>query len=400
MGDKKKIKILALSDSASGMTGFGSVTRDVMSRLSSEDYEVHHVGYNIPSGIQTFKDITFLDGKKLKFVQYSGGLAPFAIDRVNHLIKKLKPDIFWCLLDSFMLFQAGYQNLDLSPCKFVFYFPSDGGGFPIGCESILRKADFPVAMSKYARDQVKEDFNIVAGYIPHGVDTKVYRPLKDKISCKVNSVIGHASFKDKFIVGSVFRNQPRKQPDVLLEGFKKFSVGKDDVVLLLHCDPDDPARLFDIRALVNKLGLQNKVFFTGMRVFDGFTLEQMNVLYNMMDVHVLSTSGEGFGVPTIESMACGVPNIVTNYTTTQELVLDTGAGLSIRKVGEVMGNWNVKRAIGDVDDLVVKLDYLYDNKEVRGEMGRKGVEAVKKFFDYDKVVVKQWDELFRGEVLK
>ena len=43
-------------------------------------------------------------------------------------------------------------------------------------------------------------------------------------------------------------------------------------------------------------------------------------LYNCMDVFVLPTAGEGFGIPTVEAMACGVPICVTNYTTGYELI--------------------------------------------------------------------------------
>jgi len=50
------------------------------------------------------------------------------------------------------------------------------------------------------------------------------------------------------------------------------------------------------------------------------TEEGMANLYNMMDVFVLPTAGEGFGIPTLEAMSCGVPICVTNYTTGWELV--------------------------------------------------------------------------------
>ena len=43
-------------------------------------------------------------------------------------------------------------------------------------------------------------------------------------------------------------------------------------------------------------------------------------LYNCMDVFVLPTAGEGFGIPTLEAMSCGVPICVTNYTTGYELI--------------------------------------------------------------------------------
>jgi len=48
--------------------------------------------------------------------------------------------------------------------------------------------------------------------------------------------------------------------------------------------------------------------------------EGMVDIYNCMDVFVLPTAGEGFGIPTIEAMACGVPVCVTNYTTAWEII--------------------------------------------------------------------------------
>ena len=48
--------------------------------------------------------------------------------------------------------------------------------------------------------------------------------------------------------------------------------------------------------------------------------QKMAELYNCMDVFVLPTGGEGFGIPTLEAMSCGVPVCVTNYTTAYELI--------------------------------------------------------------------------------
>ena len=48
--------------------------------------------------------------------------------------------------------------------------------------------------------------------------------------------------------------------------------------------------------------------------------EGMVNIYNCMDLFVLPTAGEGFGIPTIEAMACGVPVAVTNYTTAWEII--------------------------------------------------------------------------------
>ncbi len=43
-----------------------------------------------------------------------------------------------------------------------------------------------------------------------------------------------------------------------------------------------------------------------------------------MDIFLLTTSGEGFGIPTIEALACEVPCVITDFTTTYELLMDDG----------------------------------------------------------------------------
>ncbi len=51
-----------------------------------------------------------------------------------------------------MAFEAGFMNIDTSPAKTFFYFPSDGGGgLPIGCEAILKKINVPIAMAKFGQ---------------------------------------------------------------------------------------------------------------------------------------------------------------------------------------------------------------------------------------------------------
>ena len=45
----------------------------------------------------------------------------------------------------------------------------------------------------------------------------------------------------------------------------------------------------------------------------------MAVMYNALDVHVLVSKGEGFGIPIIEAQACGTPVIVGDWTAMGEL---------------------------------------------------------------------------------
>jgi L-malate glycosyltransferase len=186
--------------------------------------------------------------------------------------------------------------------------------------------------------------------------------------------------------------------DRTIKSFSKFSKSHPDAMLFLHTDPYDLAAPFDMISLINRYKLNNRIIFSGMQFYHGFTYKEMNEIYNLMDIFLLTTSGEGFGIPIIEAMACEVPVVVTDYTTTKELLIDNGiCGIPIDIYCELTGSWNVERAIMN-DDLCVKsLEKLYDNPELRKQMGKIGREKVNKFYNWD-IVGKQWCDLVEGAV--
>jgi len=174
----------------------------------------------------------------------------------------------------------------------------------------------PIAMSKFAALQAKKVHGIDSVYIPHGYDKKLFFPI-DK-----NEAKRKLGLQGKFVVGTVARNQGRKMLDRTIKAFAIFCRDKPDAVLLMHTDPTDIAAGIDLNQLITRFQLQNRVFYTGTTFYKSFDYNKMNEIYNAMDLFFLSTSGEGFGIPTIEAMACGVPQVVTDYTTTKELVTD------------------------------------------------------------------------------
>jgi len=385
-------KILMLSDSVLTCTGYATITANILNGLASMGHECfaqchNYVGQTIPPGL------TFEDGKKLNFTIFGTGKEPYSKDVLIPRIRELKPDIFIVLLDTFMLYQSGFINLDFAPAKTIFYFPSDGGGgLPLRCEDLLRKFHKPVAMAKFGQQQVKEKHNIDADYIPHAVDTKNYYPLPQAEREKFKAKYG---LSGKFVVGSVYRNQGRKMPDRMFKAFAKFAKNNQDAVLFCHSDPFDQAAVFDSIELIKRLGIENRVRFSGMNFFKGFDYKQMNEVYNVMDVFTLSTSGEGFGVPIIEASACGIPTVVTDYTTTKELLLDNGVcGLAVPICTDLTGSWNVERGVVDIDKMAEAYQMMYDNPAMREEMGKIGIEKVKKHYNWD-TVIKDWDKLVR-----
>jgi len=396
----RKKTLLGLSDSAQIMTGYATIFMNILNRLTDEGWDCYHMGHNVPT--QPVKNLEFEDGHKINYHILGASTQPYCRDLILPRIQKYQPDVFMVLLDTFMLY-PWFMEMNFAPAKSIFYFPSDGGGgMPLGCENILKHVSCPVAMSKFAQRQVKELYNIDAEYIPHAIDHNLYYPLpkedKEKIkrefivkTCDGSLVQG--ALTNKFVVGCVARNQGRKMLDRQVKAFAQFAKDKPDVIMYFHSDSRDAAAVFDIVNLVARYGIQNKVVFANMNFFEGIPYTEMNKVYNIMDIFFLSTSGEGFGIPTVEAMACKIPPVVTDYTTTQELLVEDGVcGLPVKCQTEITGSWNVERGIMDIDDAVVQLNKLYYDRDLIEKLGSEGRKKVLAHYTWDNVML-QWRNL-------
>lgn len=106
---------------------------------------------------------------------------------------------------------------------------------------------------------------------------------------------------------------------------------------------------------VRDLGLENKVIFT-----DFVPDEDVAGLVSGAEVFVLPSFWEGFGIPVVEAMACGVPVVVSNMGSLPEVVGEAGIIVDPASPEEIAKG--IKKAI-----------------ENRDELSKKGLEQVKKF---------------------
>jgi glycosyltransferase involved in cell wall biosynthesis len=185
------------------------------------------------------------------------------------------------------------------------------------------KAHKTIAMSRFGQEALAA-VGVKSAYIPHGLGAEwKHTPsdIRQRMSVPEDAFLVTMNAAN---IGTP--NLDRKAWIQNLRAFSLFARNHDDVLLYLHTDPTRPDG-FPIPAYLHYLGLPGD----RMRLTDLFAYRsgliptsEMVELYSATDVLLAASSGEGFGLPVAESMLCGTPAIVTDFSAQPEIVGDTG----------------------------------------------------------------------------
>lgn len=134
--------------------------------------------------------------------------------------------------------------------------------------------------------------------LPNAIDINEYVYLKD-VSDKVRRDL---NINDEIVIGHVGRFHPQKNHSFLIDIFSEIVKQNSNVKLLLVGDGDGKK---EIEAKVKRLGIQDKVIFTGVR-------DDVNRLLQAMDVFLFPSLYEGLGIVAIEAQASGLPCVISN----------------------------------------------------------------------------------------
>jgi len=384
------MRLLWISDSPDTPSGFGNVTRFVCEGLARRGHTVNILGWQ--SRVEQ-------DWNGCRVFPASGNLGSRSL---LPLLIRHRPEIVIALGDVWWLpyFSAPHvqRQLQMMDTPWALYFPIDGdmqgGGLPASWNQLLREVDIPIAMSEFGRAAASCS-GISCRYIPHGVDRGFFFPPPDR-----NQAKAEVGAEGKFMVLSDSRNQPRKMLPRLLDVFAKFAAGRHDVLLHLHTDPEDEFTRsgiysYDVRSDLRHLGIESKVRFTpGMKIErgGGVPLSQLASYYRAADVHLLASSGEGFGLPTLQAASAGAVPMAGDYSASHELTQGHGVPIRIAEWSE--NEFGIRRGFIDVDDAVAKLAMLYDDRELLAEHSRRSVQFAAAY-DWNNIL-DQWDQFLRA----
>lgn len=319
------------SNSPWASTGYGNQTRLFTQRIKKLEHNVSITAfYGLQGGVANFNGMTvFPLGNTLWGQDIIGAAAAF--DNADILITLIDAWIIEC------------ENI---PDK-IAWFP----WFPIDCEPIpkmvankVRRATKGITMSKFGQRMAEND-GLDTYYIPHGVETDVFKPL-DKARERLEWP------NDKFIVGMVAANKgviPRKSFFEQIMAFYALHKEHPDTMLYLHTnDGTRGGECVNLKAYCESMGLKCDyqkngrvdpdvdVLFADQYTYSlGLPDVYMVDVYNACDVLMNASMGEGFGIPILEAQSCGCPVIVGDWASMGELCF---SGWKIPKV-EAKAEW-------------------------------------------------------------
>jgi len=303
------MKIVWLSNAPWAKTGYGSQTRLFLPLLQEMGHDVAIASvWGIQGGNLN------LNGAPIM----APGHDNFGNDIIQAHTLWHGAKMFISLLDAWVMNPDQFRAV-----KWVPWFPIDQQPAPKLVLEKVSQAYRRIVMSKFGLDEINKA-GLDAYYVPHGVDTEIYKP-HDKRECRERLGLP----VDAYIVGMVAANKgaypSRKAFTWQIMAFREFQRKHKDAVLYLHTNKGDGGDKYaeNLPEFCEFSGLEvgkdvifpNQYNYTTGLYQDKFMAE----LYSCFDVHMLVSMGEGFGIPTLEAQACGCPVITSGWTASKEL---------------------------------------------------------------------------------
>lgn len=277
-----------------------------------------------------------------------------SVSALKKILRQFKPDIFHAHYASsygFIGALCNYHPYYVSVWgRDIFQFPQQNGMNRKMVEYTLKKADVICSTSHVMGKETNKYTDKKIYITPFGVDLSKFKPLEGQKGSEGLTIGTVKALSDKYGIAD------------LIKAFAKVHSSYPEFRLLIV--GDGPQRA-EYETLVRDLRMDAVTTFTG-RVPNDKVPEYIN----KMDIFAVPSTedSESFGVAAVESMACGVPVVVSNVGGLPEVVIEGETGYVVEKENP--------------DSLAAAFLKLIENPEIRKDMGSKGIQHVKDNYDW------------------
>tara|TARA_A100001011_G_scaffold399863_1_gene510652 strand:+ start:3823 stop:5079 length:1257 start_codon:yes stop_codon:yes gene_type:complete len=303
--EKKKLKVLILSDHALSTSGVGTQTRHLVTGLLEKDtWTFRQFGAALKH--TDYRTVVVNDDFIIKPIDGFGNP-----DLIRVTLATEKPDVLLIFTDPrFFIWLFEMEDEIHQICPIVWWHVWDNYPYPEFNDVLYQSTDLINCHSHLTYTMLKERFPDKTNFIPHALPEEMFKtlPKKDLIESK-KQLLGENRL-DHFVGVWVNRNAKRKRPSDVLHSWKIFldnlekKHGHRKATLIMHTEPTDKEgpNLYKVSEM---LDIQNNVFFSRERL----EFEAMNIIYGISDFCINISYAEGFGLGTLEAMMTGTPII-------------------------------------------------------------------------------------------
>ena len=391
-----KIKVLTIGDHPLAPTGVGIQSKYmIQALLDSGKFSVVSLAGAVKNPIKTpHQSEEYGEDWKIFPVEGYG-----TQEIVRSVLRTERPDILWIMTDPRQwefLWQIEDEVRPLMPI--VYYHVWDNLPMPLFNKRFYDSNDLIVSISKLTSNIVSEVAPDVEHYhIPHAVDTEIFKKLPSPDVARFRE----QHLGDKYENQTIFfwnnRNTKRKQGGTLVWWFKEFldEVGHDKACLIMHTNPKELTGP-DLEIVTAEAGLDDGQVLLSPAKYEP---ERMAMLYNMSDCTINISDAEGFGLSTLESLACETPIVVTMTGGLQEQVTDGeqmfGVGIEPSSKA-IVGTQKVPYIYEDrisKEDFIAALKRMHSmSEEERASLGQAGAAHVANKYSFE-TYKKEWVDL-------
>lgn len=316
------------------------------------------------------------------------------VGRLDALVKRERPDVVLLVNDPWNVarYLAAYEGA----APVVAYMPVDGTSLRPMYVVPLNLLSCAIAYTQFGLLELdRAGLTCESRIIPHGIDLGLFSPIDRS---EARAAVGMD--QDTYAVLILDHNQVRKRLDIAFDAFARFARDKPETIKLVYHGPLESAQGWNIHAMAADLGIAERMIYTARDIepFRGVKQQQLRLIYSMCDAKLSATSGEGWGLTTMEAMACGLPCVLSRNSALAEWAADAALMVDAPIPTRHAGGINTVGCVPHAEAVAVALDDLYWHPHTRDELRERGLALVQQERFRWSVIARQFDYVLRAAV--
>ena len=427
-----KKRVLIHSNFCKMFTGFGKHKKNLLSYLyktgkydlielsngySWESEQVQFVPWKsygmLPEDPEILKEISIDERRKHN--------AGYGAEMIDYAIQELKPDIYLGIEDVWA-FNSFQDKEWWNKVHCIIHTTLDSLPILPDAVSIAPKVNHYLVWASFAEKAMHKLGHTHVKTVHGTLDTNSFYRLPDEDRKKIRT---RFKLNDEFIIGFVFRNQLRKSVPNLLDGFQMFCAAnpQTNAKLLLHTSWNEG---WDILKLLKEKDINTKNILTTYvckncnayaikpfsthvvhcdfcraqnscettNVKNGVNEQQLNEIYNLMDVYCHPFTSGGQEIPIQEAKLTELITLVTNYSCGEDCCTTESGGFPLEWAEYREPGTQFIKASTLPSSIFSQLQYIFSlSNDYKQSLGKKARQFVIDNYSIE-VVGKYFEELF------